>query len=74
MKMIWVSYVLTNVLSLKTVEELKYFLDKTKIDFDVIGITESRIKKNKSPINSLNLKDYSYECFFRKSSAGGTVL
>ena len=74
MKMIWVSYVLTNVLSLKTVEELKYFLDKTKIDFDVIGITESRIKKNKSPINSLNLKDYSYECFLKKSSAGGTLL
>ena len=74
MNMIWVSYVLTNVLSLKTVEELKYFLDKTKIDFDVIGITESRIKKNKSPINSLNLKDYSYECFLKKSSAGGTLL
>ena len=55
-------------------EELKYFLDKTKIDFDVIGITESRIKKNKSPINSLNLKDYSYECFLKKSSAGGTLL
>ena len=74
MNMIWVSYVLTNVLSLKTMEELKYFLDKTKIDFDVIGITESRIKKNKSPINSLNLKDYSYECFLKKSSAGGTLL
>ena len=74
MNMIWVPYVLTNVLSLKTVEELKYFLDKTKIDFDVIGITESRIKKNKSPINSLNLKDYSYECFLKKSSAGGTLL
>ena len=55
-------------------EELKYFLDKAKIDFDVIGITESRSKRNNSPINSINLKDYSYECFLRKSSAGGTVL
>ena len=29
----------------KNIEELKYLLDKTKIDFDVIGISESRIKK-----------------------------
>ena len=29
----------------KNIEELEYLLDKTKIDFDVIGISESRIKK-----------------------------
>ena len=43
----------------KNIEGLKYLLDKTKIDFDVIGISESRIKKYKSPINSINLKGYS---------------
>ena len=33
-----------NVCSLsKNIEELEYLLDKTKIDFDVIGISESRI-------------------------------
>ena len=26
-----------------SLEELEYLLDKTKIDFDVIGISESRI-------------------------------
>ena len=43
----------------KNIEELEYLLDKTKIDFDVIGISESRIKKDKSSINSINLKGYS---------------
>ena len=28
----------------KNIEEHEYLLDKTKIDFDVIGISESRIK------------------------------
>ena len=59
--MIWASYVLTNVLSLKT-----------KIDFDVIG--ESRTKKNNSPINSIILKDYFFECFPTESLAGDTLL
>ena len=45
----------------KNIEEHEYLLDKTKIDFDVIGISESRIKKNKSPVNRVNLKDCSCE-------------
>ena len=45
----------------KNIEEFQYLLDKTKIDFDVIGISESRIKNYKSPINSINLKGYSHE-------------
>ena len=56
------------------IEELQYLLDKTKIDFDIIGISESRIKKDKSPINSINLKSYSYESCPTESSAGGTLL
>ena len=54
----------------KNIEEIKYLLDKKKIDFDVIDISESR----KSPINSINLKDYSHESFPRESAAGGTLL
>ena len=57
----------------KNIEKLEYLLDKTKIDFDVIGISESRIKKNKSPINSINLKDYPYESC-PTESAGGILL
>ena len=73
MNMIWASCILTNALSLKTIEELEYFLDK-KNDFDVIGISESRTKKIKSPIYSIILKDYSPECFPTESSAGDTLL
>ena len=42
--------------------------------FDVIGISESRIKKNNCSKNSINLKDYSYESCLMESSAGGTLL
>ena len=58
----------------KNTEELKYLLDKAKIDSDVIGISESRIKKDKSPINSINLKGYSHESCPTESAAGGTLL
>ena len=58
----------------KNIEELEYLLDKTKIDFDVIGISESRIKKDESPINSINLKGYSHESCPTESAAGGTLL
>ena len=54
----------------KNIEKLEYLLDKTKIDFDVIGINESRIKKNKSLINSIN----SYETSPTESLTGDTTL
>ena len=57
-----------------SLEELEYLLDKTKIDFDVIGINASRIKKDNSPINSINLKGYSHESCPTESAAGGTLL
>ena len=57
----------------KNIEELEYLLDKTKIDFDVIGISESRTKKDKSPINSINFKGYSYQSCLMES-ADGTVI
>ena len=31
-----------------------------KIDFDVIAISESKIMENRSPINDINLKNYSH--------------
>ena len=56
------------------IEDLEYLLDKTKIDFDVIGISGSRIKKDKSPINTINLKGYSDESCLMESEADGTLL
>ena len=54
----------------KNIEKLEYLLDKTKIDFDVIGTSESRIKKNKSLINGMN----SYETSPTESLTGDTML
>ena len=59
---------------IKNAEEPEYFIDKTKSYFDVIGVSKSRIKKNKSPINNMNLKDYSYETFPMDSLTGCTLL
>ena len=54
----------------KNVEELEYLRNKIKIDFDVTGISESRIKKDKSPINSINLKGCSHKPCPTESAAG----
>ena len=58
----------------KNIEELECLLDKTKIDFDVIGISESSIKKDKSPINSINLKGYPHESCPTESAADGILV
>ena len=42
-----------------------------KLHFDVIGISESRIKKDKSPINNINLEGYCYKSCPTESSVGG---
>ena len=59
----------------KNIEELEYWkILKTKINFDLIGISESGIKKDKSPIKSINLKGYSDESCPAESVAGDTLL
>ena len=46
--MLQASFFLNNTYSLPgIIEKLEYLVDKTKINFDVIGISESRIKKKK---------------------------
>ena len=46
----------------KNIEALEYLLDKTKIDFDVRGINESRIKKDKKNPKKTNV---SVGCIYR---------
>ena len=58
----------------KNIEELEHQSGATKIDFAVIGISESRIKKDMSPIISINLKGYSNESCPMESAGGGTLL
>ena len=58
----------------KNIEDLEYLLNSTSINFDVIAISETRIVKVKTPVNSLNLMNYSHEFCPTESSAGGTLL
>ena len=58
----------------KNIEDLEYLLNSTIINFDVIAISETRIVKGNTPVNSLNLMNYSHEFCPTESSAGGTPL
>ena len=58
----------------KNFDDLQYLLSCTNKNFDIIAITESRITKNVSIANNLNIKNYSIEFTPTESSAGGTLL
>ena len=58
----------------KNFEDLEYLLDSTNFNFDVIAISETKITKNKVPINHIDLTNYSNEHCPTESSAGGTLL
>ena len=47
----------------KNIEDLKYLLNSTSIYFDTFAISETRIVKGKTPVNSLNLMNYSHELY-----------
>ena len=49
------------------------FLDETKLEFDFIGITESRISKTQS-LNNISLPNHSIEHRPTKATAGGGFL
>ena len=55
-------------------EYLEYLLDKRRIHFDLLVIGETRIKKDKSAINSINLKCYSHQSCPMECAVGGTLL
>ena len=55
-------------------EELQALLSELKLKFDIIGITESRIRKNIHPVSDISLKDYNIEHTPTESSCGGALL
>ena len=64
-----------NACSLKKIfDDLQHLLNCTKIFFDIIAISETRITKQVSLLNNLNLNNYSFEFTPTKTSAGGTLL
>ena len=58
----------------KNIEDLEFLLNSASINFDVIAISETRIIKGKTPVNSLNLMNYRHEFCRTELSAGGTLL
>ena len=58
----------------KNFDDLQHLLNCTKKSFDIIAISETRITKQVSLSNNLNLNNYSFEFTPTETSAGGTVL
>ena len=58
----------------KNFNDLHHLLSCTKRKFDIIAISETRITKQVSLSNNLNLNNYSFEFTPTETSAGGTLL
>ena len=56
----------------KNFEDLQYLLSCNKII--LTGVTETRVTKQLSLLNNLNLNNYSYEFTPTETTAGGTLL
>ena len=58
----------------KNFDDLQHLLSCTKTKFDIIAISETRITKQVSLSNNLNLNNYSFEFTPTETSTGGTLL
>ena len=58
----------------KNFDDLQHLLSFTKKNFDIIAISETRITKQVSLLNNLNLNNYSFEFTPNETFAGGTLL
>ena len=58
----------------KHFDDLEHLLSCTKKIFDIIAVSETRITKNISLLNNLNLNNYSFEFTPAETCAGGTLL
>ena len=50
------------------------FENCTKNNFDIIGVTKTRISKQLSLLNNFNLNNYSYKFASTETNVGGTLL
>ena len=58
----------------KNFDDLQHLLSCTKTKFDIIAISETRITKQVSLSNNLNLNNYYFEFTPVETSAGGTLI
>ena len=54
--------------------ELQALLSSTKVNFNIIGISESRIKRNKNPTDKINFQNYNIEHCTTAVINGGVLL
>ena len=55
-------------------DQLETLLTTLKVKFDILGITESRLKTGKQPINNIDLKGYVVESTPTDASCGNALL
>ena len=64
-----------NIASLQAhIEELKILLQLLSFEFDIIGITETKLIKDEEPVIDISLKNYSYVHTPSEANKGGTLL
>ena len=56
------------------VDQLETLSTTLKVKFDIVGITESRLKTGKQPINNIDLQGYVVESSPKDASCGGVLL
>ena len=56
------------------IDNLTAFINNCKIKPKVIGLSETRLRKNRQPLSNINLENYVYESTPTESSKGGTML
>ena len=55
-------------------DQLETLLTTLKVEFDILGITKSRLKTGNQPINNIDLKGYVVESTPTDASCGGALL
>ena len=58
----------------KNIDDFEHLIQSTKTDFDIIGVFESRITKNKVPPIDISVPNYSYEFCPTEANASGTLI
>ena len=58
----------------KNFDDFQYLLSCTKKKIDIIAVSETRITRNVSLLNNLNLNNYSFEFTPTETCVGGTLL
>ena len=64
-----------NISSLSyNIDQLITLLNTLKVKFDILGITESRLRADKQPVNNIDLEGYVTESTPTAASCGGALL